>query len=62
MNGRTSRFLAIALAVSGICLFVGAGVAHAAGGAPELDPGSAASGLALLVGGAMLIIERHRKR
>jgi hypothetical protein len=37
------------------------GVAHA-DGVPELDPGSAASGVALLVGGALLLIERYRRR
>jgi hypothetical protein len=36
------------------------GVAHA--GVPELDPGTAASGVALLVGGALLLIERYRRR
>jgi hypothetical protein len=30
--------------------------------APELDPGTAASGLAMFVGGALLLIERHRRR
>ena len=37
------------------------GVAHAAN-VPELDPGTATSGVALLVGGAMLLIERYRRR
>jgi hypothetical protein len=32
------------------------------GGAPELDPGSAASGIALLIGGAALLLERYRRR
>jgi len=39
------------------------GVAHAAPGpVPELDPGTATSGVALLVGGALLLIERYRRR
>jgi hypothetical protein len=29
---------------------------------PELDPGTATSGVALLVGGALLLIERYRRR
>ena len=29
---------------------------------PELDPGSSASGSALLIGGALFLIERYRKR
>ena len=37
------------------------GVAHA-NPAPELDPGTASSGVALLVGGALLLIERYRRR
>lgn len=37
------------------------GVAHAAP-LPELDPGTASSGVALLVGGALLLVERYRRR
>jgi len=29
---------------------------------PELDPGSAASGIALAVGAALLLAERYRRR
>jgi len=29
---------------------------------PELDPGSSTSGLALLLGGAALLLERYRRR
>lgn len=36
------------------------GYAHAAG-APELDPGNATSGLVLLIGGALFMIERYRR-
>jgi hypothetical protein len=36
------------------------GVAHAA--VPELDPGTASSGVALLIGGALLLVERYRRR
>jgi hypothetical protein len=37
------------------------GTAHASQ-VPELDPGTAASGIALLVGGALLLVERYRRR
>ena len=30
--------------------------------APELDPGTATSGVTLLVGGALFLIERYRRR
>ncbi len=30
--------------------------------APELDPGTVASGLALLVGGSLIALERYRSR
>jgi hypothetical protein len=38
------------------------GVAHALEAVPELDPGTASSGVALLAGGALLLIERYRRR
>ena len=38
------------------------GVASAGYAAPELDPGTGASGLALLVGGILLALERYRSR
>ena len=38
------------------------GVASAVSAAPELDPGTGASGLALLVGGILLALERYRSR
>ncbi len=38
------------------------GMAHASVSVPELDPGTATSGVALLVGGAMLLIEHYRRR
>jgi hypothetical protein len=47
------------IAISALLGMVLVGSAHAAG-APELDPGTAGSGLALLVGGALLILERYR--
>ena len=38
------------------------GVAHAVSAVPELDPGAATSGVALLVGGALLLIDGSRRR
>ena len=48
------------LALAALCLFGLGGTAHAA--VPELDPGTAASGLALLAGGLLFLIERRRRR
>jgi len=57
------RMIAGAVSLAGACalftLAIG-GTAYAA--VPELDPGTAASGIALFVGGALLLIERHRRR
>lgn len=39
----------------------GAGISSAAP-VPELDPGSAASGIALAIGAALLLAERYRRR
>jgi hypothetical protein len=38
-----------------------AGSASAVYPVPELDPGSMASGLALLIGGGLLLLERYRR-
>jgi len=58
------RMIAGAVSLAGACalftLAIG-GTAYAIP-APELDPGTAASGIALFVGGALLLIERHRGR
>jgi hypothetical protein len=54
---------AIGIGVASMLLW--SGVAHAAPGGwvavPELDPGLMASGLAFLVGGAALLLERYRR-
>jgi|HubBroStandDraft_6_1064221.scaffolds.fasta_scaffold1341966_2 hypothetical protein len=56
----TSRLLL--LGSSAAMLVVGlAGIASATPVVPEIDPGSATSGLALLAGAAMLLLERHRR-
>ena len=54
------RVLLLAAACLTLTLVLG-GVADAQD-APELDPGTASSGIALLVGGALFLIERYRRR
>ncbi len=49
----TAACLMFTLALGGVAL---------ASAVPELDPGTATSGVALLVGGALLLIERYRRR
>jgi hypothetical protein len=49
------------LVVSGLLMLAGSGVALAAA-VPELDAGSAASGIALVAGAAVLMAERYRRR
>jgi len=59
------RMIAGAISLAGACaLFTLAmgGTAFAHPHVPELDPGTAASGIALSVGGALLLIERYRRR
>ena len=50
------------LGVSALLLLAGAGASFATVDGPELDPGSAASGIALAVGAAVLMAERYRRR
>jgi hypothetical protein len=50
------------LAASGLIWLAGSGDAFAVAAVPELDPGSAASGIALAIGAALLIAERYRRR
>ena len=59
------RFLADSAWILGACgllWLAGSGDAFAISVLPELDPGSAASGIALAVGAALLIAERYRRR
>jgi hypothetical protein len=49
------------LGTSGLLWLAGANTAFA-NGVPELDPGSAASGIALALGAAALLAERYRRR
>ncbi len=46
----------------GLLLLALRGVASAGPRVPEIDPGSAGSGIALLVGAALVLIERVRRR
>jgi len=58
------RMTADALAMAGafvLLVLAITGTAYA-DGVPELDPGTASSGLALLAGGFLLLLERHRRR
>jgi len=50
------------LGISALLLLAGSGTSFAFNGAPELDAGSAASGIALAVGAAVLMAERYRRR
>ena len=49
------------LAACGLIWLAGSGDAFAFA-VPELDPGSAASGIALAIGAALLLAERYRRR
>jgi hypothetical protein len=61
MKRYLSNSLFVAAAFVMFTLALG-GVALAGSSVPELDPGTAVSGVALLVGGALLLIERYRRR
>jgi len=50
------------LGACALLLVAGAGTVSAAFAVPELDPSSAASGIALAVGAALLLVERYRVR
>jgi hypothetical protein len=51
------------LGTCGLLWLAGTGIANAGPvGVPELDPGSAASGIALAIGAALLLAERNRRR
>jgi hypothetical protein len=50
------------LGACGLLWIAGSGDAFALAAVPELDPGSAASGIALAIGAALLLAERYRRR
>jgi hypothetical protein len=60
MKERLTHFVRLIGACAMLTLALN-GVAHATQ-LPELDPGTASSGVALLVGGALLLVERYRRR
>jgi len=58
------RFFANSAWILGACALLwlaGSGDAFAVAAVPELDPGSAASGIALAIGAALLLAERYRR-
>jgi hypothetical protein len=61
MNRLVNSKLGLILGACGLILTAGIGTASAAA-VPELDPGSAGSGIALAIGAALLIVERYRSR
>jgi len=61
VNRLINSKLTLMLGVCGMILAAGIGTASAAA-VPELDPGSAGSGIALAIGAALLIVERYRSR
>jgi hypothetical protein len=61
MNRLVNSKLGLILGACGLILVAGIGTASAAA-VPELDPGSAGSGIALAIGAALLIVERYRSR
>ena len=61
MNSLIKSKLVLMLGACGLILVAGFGTASAAV-VPELDPGSAGTGIALAVGAALLIVERYRSR
>ena len=56
-----SSRLGVTLGACTLLLMIGFGTASAAA-VPELDPGSAGSGIALAIGAALLLVERYRRR
>jgi hypothetical protein len=61
MNRRFVSNLAWTVGTGALLWIAGIGTASATG-VPELDSGSAASGIALAVGVALLLAERYRRR
>ena len=62
MNRRFVSNLAWTLGTCALVWIAGIGTAFASPVFPELDPGSAGSGIALAVGAALLLAERFRRR
>lgn len=62
MNRRIATNFGWIIGTCGLLWFAGTGTASALSALPELDPGSAASGIALAIGAALLLAERYRRR
>ncbi len=62
MKSRMFLNLLWTLGTCGLLWLGGSGKAFAGPAVPELDPRSAASGIALAVGAALLLAERYRRR
>ena len=65
MTAKRLASKAIWIGAASVVFWSGIGGTASAGwvpAVPELDPGSLASGLALLLGGGALIFERYRRR
>lgn len=61
-NRRFVSGLAWTLGTGGLLWLAGSGSASAGTRVPEMDPGSAVSGIALAIGAALLLVERYRRR
>lgn len=61
MNRRIVTNFGWIIGTCGLLWIAGTATAHATA-LPELDPGSAASGIALAIGAALLLAERYRRR
>ena len=59
ISGTYARALVVGFGVASLML---SGKAFAGAGAPEIDPGMATGGLAVLGVGVVLLIERYRAR
>ena len=62
MNFRLVSNLVWTVGVCGLLLLAGVGSSIAGTTTPELDPGSAAGGIALAISAAVLLAERYRRR
>jgi hypothetical protein len=62
VNRQSKSKLVLMLGACCLVLVARMGTASAAVAVPELDPGSAGSGIALTVGAALLLAERYRRR
>ena len=62
MNRRLVSKLAWTGGICGLLFLAGVGRSFAGAGVPEMDPGAAVGGIALVIGAALLLAERYRHR